>query len=170
MISLVNLTKQKVMEVVRLCWNEFLWRVASSSSFCYFIATSYFPGVFGNFGSLWAYPSSHWGEAKYPFDLKDSQVCMCIKKYRPVSFTWMATKCLFKILYQRYRTRDPLSFFLNTTCWYVSTNFMFLWPTFLKCVHILLILWPTLLFFNAKMGMCRTKIMCIVQNVDSLFE
>ena len=36
-------------------------------------------------------------------------------------------------------------FFLNTTCWYVSTNVMFLWPILLKCVHILLILWSTLL-------------------------
>ena len=38
----------------------------------------------------------------YPFDLKDGLGCMCNRKYRPVSFTWMATKCIFKILDQIY--------------------------------------------------------------------
>ena len=61
-----------------------------------------------------------------------------------------------------YRTRDPFCCFLNTNCWYVSTNFTFLWPTLLIRVHILLIRWPILLFLIAKMA-------CIAQNVDSLF-
>ena len=55
-----------------------------------------------------------------------------------------------------YRTRDPLCSFLNTTCWFGSTNFAILWPTLLKCVHILLIRWPILLIRIAKMGNCGT--------------
>ena len=70
---LVNLTKkvrEKLMEVVRLCWNDFLSNLVSCIIFwikflLFHYNTLYFPGVFGNFGSLWAYPSAHSGEAKY---------------------------------------------------------------------------------------------------------
>ena len=56
---LVNFTKKvkKLMGVVRLCWNDFISNLVSCIIFSikfllFHYNTLYFPGMFGNFGSL----------------------------------------------------------------------------------------------------------------------